>query len=86
MLRSSLTILLTLAAAAGCKRQASPSLSQSVAAAPAQVRTPGKGATEAGLEPHVPSIYIDGEPRAAFAYNELPATLALDGEHRAQVV
>lgn len=87
MLRRSLTLLLTLAAVSGCKRPAAPA--DSVAAAPAAAadapRTPGKGATEAGMEVHVPLVYIDGDPRAALAYNELPAALALDGQHRAKL-
>jgi len=33
----------------------------------------------------VPLVYVDGEPRAAFAYNELPATLALDAQHRGKL-
>jgi len=84
MLRRSLTLLLTLAAASGCKRPAAPSPAPAAAAAEAP-RTVGKGATEAGLELHVPLVYVDGEPRAAFAYNELPATLPLDREHRGKL-
>jgi hypothetical protein len=49
------------------------------------VRTPGKGAAEAGFEGRVPLVYVDGEPRGAIAYNELPAALALDAEHRARL-
>ncbi|MGZ3428472.1 MAG: hypothetical protein ACXVCV_17590 [Polyangia bacterium] len=56
-----------------------------MATAAEAARTPGKGATEAGMELHVPIVYIDGEPRAALAYNELPAKLALDGAHRAKL-
>lgn len=85
MLRRSLTILLTLTAAGGCKRPEAPA---PVAAAPVAAdapRTVGKGATEAGLESHVPLVYIDGDPRAALAYNELPAKLALDGAHRGKL-
>ncbi|MCU1283424.1 MAG: hypothetical protein JWM53_6970 [bacterium] len=87
MFQRSLALLLTLAAASGCKRQAPPAPAP-VAVAPAAAdaqRTPGKGATDAGLELHVPLVYVDGEPRAALAYNELPAALALDGAHRAKL-
>jgi hypothetical protein len=88
MFHRSLALLLTLAAAAGCKRSAAPAAPVDVApvaAAADDQRTPGKGATEAGMEVHVPLVYIDGEPRAALAYNELPASLALDGAHRAKL-
>jgi hypothetical protein len=89
MLRRSLTLLLSLAAVSGCKRPAAPE-ADAVAALPApapadETRTPGKGATEAGMEVHVPLVYIDGDPRAALAYNELPAGLPLDREHRGKL-
>jgi len=83
MSRRSLPILLALAAIAGCKRSAEPA--PPAAAAPADVRTVGKGASEAGLEVHVPLVYVDGEPKAAFAYNELPAKMALDAQHRGKL-
>ena len=85
----SLAILLTLTAAAGCKRAAEPAappaVAAPVAAAASNLRTVGKGAAEAGLQVHVPLVYVDGEPRAAFAYNELPAKLALDAQHRGKL-
>jgi hypothetical protein len=83
----SLTIVLALFAAAGCKRPAEQPapVAAAPAAAPSDVRTVGKGAQEAGLEVHVPLVYVDGEPKAAFAYNELPATLALDAQHRGKL-
>jgi hypothetical protein len=84
----SLTIILALFAAAGCTRQAEPApapVAAGPAAAPSGIRTVGKGAQEAGLEVHVPLVYVDGEPKAALAYNELPANLALDGQHRAKL-
>jgi hypothetical protein len=82
----SLTILLALFAAAGCKRQAPPAPAPVAAApAPGDVRSVGKGAAEAGLEVHVPLVYVDGEPKAALAYNELPANLALDAQHHARL-
>jgi hypothetical protein len=86
MVRRSLTLLLTLFAAAGCKRPEAPAPAPVAAAlAPQEPRTVGKGATEAGLELHVPLVYVDGEPRAAFSYNELPASLTLDREHRGKL-
>jgi hypothetical protein len=94
MLRNTLTIVAVLAAAAGCKRRAEPAPAAAVvasngaaqpAAASSAVRSVGKGAAEAGLELHVPLVYVDGEPRAAFAYNELPSTLALDAQHRGKL-
>jgi hypothetical protein len=83
----SLSIILALVAAAGCKRQAEPAPAP-VAAGPApaqEVRSVGKGAAEAGLEVHVPLVYVDGDPKAAFAYNELPAAIALDAQHRGKL-
>jgi len=85
MSRRSLTIVLALTAAAGCKRAEPVAPAPAAAAAPADVRTVGKGTQEAGLEVHVPIVYIDGEPTAAFAYNELPATLPLDAQHRGKL-
>lgn len=88
MSRHALAIVVVLAAAAGCKRSAAAS-APSVAAAPApaasEVRSVGKGAAEAGMERHVPLVYVDAEPRAALAYNELPAALPIDAEHRARL-
>jgi hypothetical protein len=86
MLRRSLTILFALTAVAGCKRQAAtPPAPVAAAPNPAEVRSVGKGATEAGFELHVPLVYVDGEPRGVLAYNELPASLAFDKEHRARL-
>jgi hypothetical protein len=83
-------------ATAGCKRSAdAPSAAATAAAAAAtggngataggETRRPGQGAAEAGLDARAPLIYVDGEPRAAFAYNELPSTLKLGADHRALV-
>ena len=89
MSRQTLTIVLALLAAAACKRPAEPSSAPAAAAqatsAASEVRSVGKGAAEAGLEVHVPLVYVDGEPRGAFAYNELPASLALDAQHRGKL-
>ena len=88
MLRRSLSIVLVLAAAAGCKHKAAPGPATAAApasAAPSGIRTVGKGAQEAGLEVHVPLVYVDGEPRGVLAYNELPSTLPLDAQHRAKL-
>ncbi|HEX6838400.1 MAG TPA: hypothetical protein VF334_17610 [Polyangia bacterium] len=87
MSRRSLSIVLAFAALTGCKQKAPPAPA-AVAAAPsppAGVRSVGKGAQEAGLEVHVPLVYVDGEPRGVLAYNELPSTLALDAQHRAKL-
>ena len=89
MSRRSLPLLAALAAAAGCQHKA-PSAPAATAAAtapaaPGDVRTVGKGAAEAGLEVHVPLVYVDGEPRGVLAYNELPSTLSLDAQHRARL-
>lgn len=87
MSRRSLSIVLALAAVTGCKQKAPPAPA-AVAAAPSpptDVRTVGKGAQEAGLEVHVPLVYVDGEPRGVLAYNELPSTLALDAQHRGKL-
>lgn len=91
MSRQTLTIVFALVAAAGCNRKADSAPAPAAAAAPAapaaanEVRSVGKGAAEAGLEMHVPLVYVDGEPRASFAYNELPANLALDAQHRGKL-
>ena len=88
MSRHTLTIVLAFVAAAGCKRQAETAPAPAaVAAAPAanEVRSVGKGAAEAGMELHIPLVYVDAEPRAAFAYNELPANLSLDAQHRGKL-
>ncbi len=86
MSRRALAVVVALAAVTGCKRQEQPAPAATAPTAPpADVRAVGKGAAEAGLEVHVPLVYVDGEPRAALAYNELPATLALDAQHRARL-
>ncbi|MDB4970940.1 MAG: hypothetical protein JWN44_6629 [Myxococcales bacterium] len=76
-----ITILLALSiAAVGCKRR-SPSVAPAAAsvntAAAEPARVPGQGAAEAGLEVRAPLVYVDGEARAAFTYNELPSTVKL---------
>ncbi|HEX8952522.1 MAG TPA: hypothetical protein VF945_11790 [Polyangia bacterium] len=82
----SLTILLGCAAAVGCTRRAEPAAAPTAAApAPSDVRTVGKGAKEAGLELHVPLVFVDGEARGVLAYNELPSTLSLDAQHRGKL-
>jgi len=84
----SLTIILAVFAIAGCKRQAEPASAPAAVAPatpPSGIRTVGKGAQEAGLEVHVPLVYVDGEPKAALAYNELPANLPLDAQHRGKL-
>lgn len=96
MSRSTVALLVAFAAV-GCTRTApQPGANAAAAAAaqgapgvgagnPSEVRTPGKGASEAGLEARIPLVYVDGEPRGALAYNELPAALPLDGQHRARL-
>ena len=88
MVRRALPILVAFLVTPGCKREAQPAAPAPVAAAapnPSQVRSVGKGAAEAGLETHVPLVYVDGEARGVLAYNELPAKLALDAQHRARL-
>lgn len=93
MLRRALPILVALLVAPGCKHEAQPAAPAPVVAAaaapaaanPSAVRSVGKGASEAGLEAHVPLVYVDGEARGVLAYNELPSKLAIDGQHRARL-
>jgi hypothetical protein len=91
MLRQTLAICVAIAAATGCQRHADrPRASRAGATASSgraedRVRHPGQGATEAGLDARTALVFVDGAPRAAFTYNELPSTLALGADHRARL-
>jgi hypothetical protein len=88
-----ITVLVALSTiAVGCKGRApavapaKASVETAAASAPAEApRVPGQGAAEAGLEVRAPIVYVDGEPRASFTYNELPSTLQVGEGGRALV-
>src|SRR5262245_27466582 len=81
MTRRVLALALLVAGVPACKRHEANKGTAPAAAAPAAVAQAqvggGNGGGGNGGRTHDPNVYVDGEIRGSFTYNELPATVKI---------